>query len=448
MIRNVIIGVLVVMLIGTGYWGYQENQEKNAILIHAENGYQRAFHDLTYQMDLLHNKIGSALAMNSRSQLSPALADVWRLTSEAHSDVGQLPLSLLPFNKTEEFLTDIGDFSYRTAVRDLEKKPLSEEEYKTLQQLFTKSTELKDELRKVQALSLNNNLRWMDVELALVSGKEQDDNTIIDGFKTVEKNVESYGEADFGPTFTQMTKKKEDEFRYLTGKELNKEELEEKARQFLGLEKNAKVIITESGKGANYEFYSLQVEDSKGHIYMDMTKKGGVPIWVMNEREVSRKKISLNEAAEKAQTYLTKHGFKNLELVESTQFDNTGVFIFVSSVDNVRIYPDAIRVKTALDNGQITGLSAKDYLMSHHDRKLPKPTINAEQAKQKLNPQLKIQQENLALIVNELGEEVLCHEFFGTIGESTYRIFINSITGDEEKVEKLQNAEPIYDALT
>ena len=59
--------------------------------------------------------------MNSRSSLSPALADVWRLTSEARSDVGQLPLTLMPFNKTEEFLANIGDFSYRATIRDLEK---------------------------------------------------------------------------------------------------------------------------------------------------------------------------------------------------------------------------------------------------------------------------------------------------------------------------------------
>ena len=44
-----------------------------------------------------------------------------RLTSEARSDVGQLPLTLMPFNKTEEFLANIGDFSYRAAIRDLEK---------------------------------------------------------------------------------------------------------------------------------------------------------------------------------------------------------------------------------------------------------------------------------------------------------------------------------------
>ncbi len=136
MIRNIIITVLALSVVGVGFWGYQEHKEKNAVLLHAENNYQRAFHDLNFQIDLLHDKIGTTLAMNSRKSLSPALVDVWRITSEAQNDVGQLPLTLLPFNKTEEFLSDIGDFSYRTAVRDLEKEPLNDKEYANLESLY------------------------------------------------------------------------------------------------------------------------------------------------------------------------------------------------------------------------------------------------------------------------------------------------------------------------
>lgn len=62
MLRNILLVVLAIAAVGAGAWGYQEHQEKNAILINAENNYQRAFHDLTYQMNLLHDKIGSTLA--------------------------------------------------------------------------------------------------------------------------------------------------------------------------------------------------------------------------------------------------------------------------------------------------------------------------------------------------------------------------------------------------
>ncbi|MFP3416535.1 germination protein YpeB, partial [Bacillus sp. SIMBA_074] len=72
-----------------------------------------------------------------------------------------------------------------------------------LQSLYTQAGDIQDELRKVQYLVLKNNLRWMDVEMALASGKENSDNTIIDGLKTVEKKVSGYGETnEMNPTFT------------------------------------------------------------------------------------------------------------------------------------------------------------------------------------------------------------------------------------------------------
>src|SRR5690606_13914533 len=117
----------------------------------------------------IHDEIGTALAMNSDQRLSPQMVEIWRLTSEANANVGQLPLGLLPFNKTEEFLSSIGDFTYRTAVRNLDDEPLTEEESDILQSLYEQSAEIEQELRKVQHLALENNLRWMDVQLALAN---------------------------------------------------------------------------------------------------------------------------------------------------------------------------------------------------------------------------------------------------------------------------------------
>lgn len=446
LLRGILIGVLVLGVAGTAFWGYQEHREKNAILINAENNYQRAFHDLTYEIDLLHDKIGTTLAMNSRQSLSPTLAEVWRITSQAHNDVGQLPLTLLPFNKTEEFLAKIGDFSYRTAVRDLDKEPLSDEEYKTLEGLYEQSADIQKELRTVQHMVLENNLRWMDVELALASEDQPQDNTIIDGFKTVEKTVEGYSETEMGLTFVSM-QKDDDQYKYLEGETISEKEAAQLAKKYSGFGDNAEVKVTENGEGSDFGFYSVAIRNkkTKQDANMDITKKGGYPIWYLLSREVDQQKISLNEASNKAVEFLKDNEFKNLDLFESTQYDNVGVFTFVTNENDVRVYPDAIHVKVALDNGGIIGFSADEYLKSHHVRKIPKPALTAQQAKKEINPNVKVMQEGLAIIVNDLNEEVLCHEILGTLGNDTYRIFINAETGVEEKVQKLQNAEPVYE---
>ncbi len=447
MFRGVLITVLSLGVAGTALWGYQEHREKNAILIHAENNYQRAFHNLAQQVDVLHDKIGTTLAMNSRQSLSPTLAEVWRITSEAHNDVGQLPLTLLPFNKTEEFLAKIGDFSYQTAVRDLDKDPLNDEEYATLKTLYGQAAEIQDELRNVQHMAMKNNLRWMDVELALASGKEPADNTIIDGFKTVENTVEGYNNTDLGPAFVNL-KVNDNNYNQLEGKNISEEEAVKIAKKYIGLGKDAEIQVTANGKGSDYGFYSISMENKKTKQIsnMDITKKGGHPLWYVLSRDVKEQKISLNEAGQKATQFLLDNKFKDIELIESTQYDNIGVFTIIKSLDGVRIYPKSVKVKVALDDGQILGFSNDDYLKAvRSDTEIAKPAITLEEARAKINPKLKVMEDRLAVIMNDLGKAVLCYEFMGTLDQDTYRIFINAESGMEEDVEKMKNAESIYE---
>lgn len=446
MLRGIAIAVLIIGIAGTAYWGYQEHREKAAVLINAENNYQRAFHDLTYQLDLLNDKIGTSLAMNSRSALSPQLAEVWKITSQAHNDVGQLPLTLLPFNKTEEFLANIGNFSYKTAIRDLDKEPLTDKEYETLKTLYKQSGEIQQDLREVQHMVLENNLRWMDVELALATEKGQGDNTIIDGFKTVEKTVEGYSETDFGPARINLQKKDEN-FKKLPGEKISKEKAVQITRKYAPVGSGGKVKVTENGKGSDYGFYSISIQNprTKLEASMDITKKGGYPIWFLLDRDVKKQKLSLNDASNKGINFLKDHNFKDLDLFESAQYDNIGVFTFVGTQDGVRIYPDAINMKVALDNGEVIGFSAEDYLKSHKAREIPQAKITMEEAKKKVNPNLKVMDQTKAIILNDLNEEVLCYEFTGVLGKDTFRIYINAEDGTEEKVEKLHNAEPVYE---
>lgn len=446
MIRWISIALLTIALAGTAVWGYQERQEKNAVLIQAENTYQRAFHELSYHMDLLNDKIGTALAMNSRDRISPQLVDIWRLTSNGLSNVGQLPLTLLPFNKTEEFLSDMGDFAYRVAVRDLDKKPLTEEETKTLKNLYKQSGKVKDDLRQVQNVVLNNNLRWMDVQLALANEEEQSDNTIIDGFKTVEDKVEGFAESNAGSLIIG-TSTKEHAYQFLKGeKTVSKKEAIERSKDLFQIKNEQNLDITKSGKGASIPLYSISYHEGNKNAYMDMSQTGGYPISLLVDRPVNEKNISLNDGMQEAEQFLKKNKFNDMELFQSRQYDNIGVYSYLYNENGIRVFSDSIEVKVALDNGDILGFTANDYYMNHEKRDIPKPELSPKEAKDKVNPQVDIKEENLAVIDNDLGEEVLAYEFLGIFGEETYRIFINAMDGTEEKVEKLGGTEIRYES--
>jgi spore germination protein len=107
----------------------------------------------------------------------------------------------------------------------------------------------------------------------------------------------------------------------------------------------------------------------------------------------------------------------------------------------VMIYPQTLAVKVALDNGEIMGLQADEYVFNQFKVADTKPELTVEEARKKLSPYLKVQKNGLAVIYNQNGQPVLCHEFLGTIKDNQYRVFLNAKTGEEEYVERIEKAD-------
>lgn len=133
-----------------------------------------------------------------------------------------------------------------------------------------------------------------------------------------------------------------------------------------------------------------------------------------------------------------------MKLYQSTEYDNNGLYSFLYNQDGVKVFADAVEIKVALDNGDLIGLSANKYYSNHHEREINEPELTEEEALDYVNPSVEIQEKGLAIIENDLNEEVLTYEFLGTLGNDTYRIYINASNGNEEKVEKLDGKELRY----
>ncbi|MGY4690132.1 germination protein YpeB [Salibacterium sp. K-3] len=449
MVRTIIIGVLALALIGTGFWGAGQAGQKEELLIQNENNYQRAFHDLTFHMDQLQDEVGTTLAMNSKKQLSGTLADVWRITAMARSELGQLPIGMMALHDTEELLNKIGDFSYETTVRDLGQEPLSNKEFDRLQKFYEQSGEIKNELRKLQASSIKNQLKWTEAESAMAENGEPMDNSIANGFQTIDNKAKGFRESDFGPNDPVNPEMDKQIAENVKGDPVNKEQAVKKAKQFLDIPDSMNVEISELGKGTAFEGYTMTMQEPEGEdaIYVDMTKKGGHPLWFLQARPVDEQEISLNKASEKAKQFLKRNGFQDMEMIEGKQYDTIGAFQFAPVKEGVTIYPEAVYMETALDDGEIVGYKGAEYLINKKERSSLSPALTAEEAEEKLNPRVEVMEQRKAVIETENKKEVLCYEFFGTINDDTYKIYINAENGEEEKVEKMKHAEPVYDTM-
>jgi len=441
-LSRVMFPIAALLFVGAIVWGYQEHQEKNAILIKTENQYQRAFHDLTNHLGRLQDELGQTLAVSSVSHSAQrkGLVKVWRLTGNAQNEVNQLPLAMLPFNKASEFLSRVSDFAYRTAMRDLAKQPLTADEIKTMKSLYAKASDLNSDLGRIQNAVLSDHLRWTDVEVAMAGKSEPSGNTIIDGFKAMDKKIGSYPENDWGPSGLSAHRARS--VHMLSGADATPDDIRRKAEQFLSATKGIGAVkslnVTANGQKTDMPSYTATAKGAGGEtIQLDYTRKGGELLWYMDPRPVNGRRLDFAAARTQASDFLVRHNYRDMTPVTYDEYDHVAVFTFVGLKDNVRIYPDKLTVRVALDNGEAVGLQAADHVFA--PKKLPDltPKIGKEEAAKSLHPDFRTESYSLAVIENELKEPVLCHEFTGTVNGGKYRIYFNAATGEEETVEKI-----------
>lgn len=432
--------ITLIALVITAVWGYREYQDKNSILIKTENQYQRAFHDLNYHISHLEEELGKTLALNSRKQLSNSMSNVWRLAYAAQSDIGQLPMTLMPFDKAEEFVSQIGKFAFQVAVRDLDRQPLSAKERKTLETLHQRSKKISSDLASLQEKVITQNLRWMDVEQAFVSEKENLDNTIIDGFKKVNQTVGQFTEVDWGPTINNLHVHNRMKWKKLKGKKVTKQEVAQKMKELLDLPSTKGITVTLNKKG-DFVTYGVHYRPKKNkEVNADVTQIGGKLVWMMTNRSIGKPQLTYKDAEQKAQQFLNRLGYRNMKVASFDESNDSIAFHFVHQVGEVRVYPESISIKVALDNGEIMGLQAGEYIFNQIEKKDQKPKLTVAQAKKEINPNLKVQKVQLAYIYNDAGQPVLCYEFIGKLGKDQYRLFLNAHTAEEEFIERVDPA--------
>ena len=156
-------------------------------------------------------------------------------------------------------------------------------------------------------------------------------------------------------------------------------------------------------------------------------------------RDVSAEILSQEEADKKAKEYLEQHGFKNMK--ETYYLKESGIVTinYAYVQDDVIMYPDLIKVKVALDDGEILGIETSGYLNSHTKRDIKEPKVTVEEAKKSLNKDLTIESEELTIIPTEWKTEVLCWEFEGNVEGLDFIVYVNAETGEEEDILIITN---------
>ena len=168
---------------------------------------------------------------------------------------------------------------------------------------------------------------------------------------------------------------------------------EEANRQLTGVLASLHFAPTETARE------NLLRENKKDeNITIAITKKGGHIVYFNCNRDVNEEKLSYDDANKKGLEFLNNLGINNMK--ETYYLNENGIITinYAYNQDDVIMYPDLIKVKVALDDGEILGVETKGYLNNHTERKISKNVISIDEAKKKLNKNLNIQSEGMAII--------------------------------------------------
>ena len=153
-----------------------------------------------------------------------------------------------------------------------------------------------------------------------------------------------------------------------------------------------------------------------------------------SDREVTEEKISINDAKKSGIKFLNKLGMENLKDTYYLKIGNMAIINYAAIQDDIIIYPDLVKVKVALDTGDILSVEAQGYTFNHRVREDITPSISIEEAKLKINKDINIMSEQLSIIPTDSKNEVLVYEFKGKIEDREFLVYVNAKTGLEEKI--------------
>ncbi|HHV63224.1 MAG TPA: germination protein YpeB [Firmicutes bacterium] len=446
--RRLAIPVLTIALVITAFLGIREHLLRRQVEIQAENQYQRAFQELSYHLDGIEAETAKALVASSPKGRMQTFSDIWRHASAAQANIGQLPLLTVPLTKTEQFIGRLGAFTYSLAVKNAQGQPITASEWATLRDLHRQAKFMSTTVGKMQASFMNEGSRWNDIQRAMAATSAERPgaprkpriNPATKSLKMLEDGMRRFPDPDFAGNIPPEKISP----RGLTGPVITETRAIEIARRFIGPERTEGKQFTVTRVVTDPRSYRVTVADPGGgggdqgaSMRVDISEKGGHVIWMLDDRRANVSKLSLDRATEIGTAFLESRGFKNMRPIDRDQYQNVAIITYVFEQDGVLIYPDAIKLRIALDNGAILGFEGSGYITFHRARVLPMPALTMNEARAMVSPRLDITSARLAVILDDLGREKLCYEFRGRLDTEEFRVYIDAVTGQEEKIERI-----------
>lgn len=405
-----------------------------------ENNYNMAFYQLVDDVQDVEVYLAKSIISNSPESGTEALTYVWREANLAQTYLSMLPINSSELENTAKFLNQVSDYSYSLSRKTMNNQELSQSDLDNLDKLHDYSLNLKNTLNQLSVDLNEGKISWKELTKEVGPAfAQQVSNISKDSFGSVEENFHEYAgliyDGAFSEHITSAVQKG------LTGDEIDENTAKDIAINFFGSDFIKDIKSNGLTQNANIDSYDFTITSKDDDlVWIDISKKGGHIVSMNSNRSVNAEVVSQEDLDKMMEDYLNQKGFKNMKKTYFTKNNGIETINYAYEQNGVIMYPDLIKVKVALDNGEVLGIETTGYLNSHSERSLPEVKVSKDQAIAKINKKLEVLAVDLAVIPTEFKTELMCWEIKGKIDDREFLVYINVETGKEEDILVILNS--------
>lgn len=452
-----ILGLLVV--VGLAGWGtytvrLQQANQRLALALEAER--QMTINDVAYHANQAQTYLGKALASGSLSQTVRYLSNAHLHATDAGNAYKQLPVDANVGAEGAKFIATVGDLSAAMASRQASGEELTEKDRTQLTEIKQRADDLALKVSNALAQFTGTNQRMVQsvafTPKLLMKGYQMNAYNTQAKPKTGEQSPMNMAE---GGGFTAMTDTTKEmptliydgpfsehvskEAPRMTGAAITQQQAEAKLAQYIPNFAQYRIVnrMEVNGKIPSYSFF-LERSGEQGQYAVNIAKAGGFLVQTNHSRPFNESKLSLKDAKAKGSAFLTNLGFTNMLPTYGVAEGGSATIVYAWSDGETLFYRDQVKLKIALDTGDVVGFDGSQYIAAHHQREKMSASVSAKSAQAKVNPSLQIKRVQLVAIPNNAGTgDVLCWEFTGQMGKQQYLVYINANSGHEQQILQL-----------
>ena len=107
--------------------------------------------------------------------------------------------------------------------------------------------------------------------------------------------------------------------------------------------------------------YKLEMRGQQERIVLELTRKGGQVVWMISDRIIAERHLSVEEGMARGTAFLSSRGLAKLAPVFRADRGNQVAVIYAAKEEDVYIYPRQVRLRIGLDNGDITAYELQGF---------------------------------------------------------------------------------------